>query len=69
MKPYGANRENPPPLRRDDRYRTEIHRRAALPFHHTASPCVGHDLLVMNQCPDLAPFASREAMADPAPGL
>jgi hypothetical protein len=54
MNPYGANPKDPPPLRRDDRYRTEIHRRSALPFHHTASPRASHDLLVMNQRPDLA---------------
>jgi hypothetical protein len=54
MNPYGANQTDLPPLRREDRYRTEIHRRAALPFHHTASPRASHDLLVMNQRPDLA---------------
>jgi hypothetical protein len=68
MNPYGASQNDLPPLRREDRYRTEIHRRAALPFHHTASPRASHDLLVMNQRPDLAPFASLELMADPAPG-
>jgi hypothetical protein len=54
MNTQGANREARPAFRRDDSYREEIHRRAALPFHRTSTPRSTHDLLVMNHCPDLA---------------
>jgi len=73
MNHYGANRENLPPLRREDRYRTEIYRRAALPFHQTTDQHAGHDLLVMNHRPDLAHDAGPAAaplwaLPDPALG-
>jgi hypothetical protein len=60
---YGAYQKNLPPLKRNDPYRTEIHRRAALPFHQTGGATAGHDLLVMNPYPDLA----CQAEATPVP--
>jgi hypothetical protein len=69
MHHHGAYKKEIPPLRRDDRHRAEINGRAALPFHRAPGNEAGHDLLVMNQRPDLAHDAPAPAWAAPDPAF
>jgi hypothetical protein len=62
MKQYGAHEENLPPTRTENRS-PEFKDRAARPFVYATGRQASHDLLVMNNRPDLA----RGADAAPVP--